>query len=294
MYSHSRPPWQGYAAALGVVCIWTGFILISRWGGKSPLTGYDVLALRLGAASLLLLPFCRDLPRTVWRDRRLWTLAAIGGVLYGVVVYTAFKYAPAAHGAILLPGMQPFLVTALLWLALGERPTRSRLIGLAGIAIGVLCVALPLLQAGDWRTLPGDVLMLVASLAWAVYSVLVRQWAFSPWVLTRFVALGSALLYLPVYILWLPKGLAEASATQLITQALYQGIGPTIVAMWLFLLAVQQLGAARTGALIGLVPVLAGLAAVPLLGEPLTASLLLGLCAVSAGAWYAARPGRVA
>ena len=90
------------------------------------------------------------------------------------------------------------------------------------------------------------------------------------------------------------KGLAEASATQLITQALYQGIGPTIIAMWLFLLAVQQLGAARTGALIGLVPVLAGLAAVPLLGEPLTASLLLGLCAVSAGAWYAARPGRVA
>jgi drug/metabolite transporter (DMT)-like permease len=113
-------------------------------------------------------------------------------------------------------------------------------------------------------------------------------------VLTRFVALGSALLYLPVYALWLPKGLAEASATQLITQALYQGIGPTIIAMWLFLLAVQQLGAARTGALIGLVPVLAGLAAVPLLGEPLTASLLLGLCAVSAGAWYAARPGRVA
>ena len=39
-----------------------------------------------------------------------------------------------------------------------------------------------------------------------------------------------------------------------------------------------------------LVPVLAGLAAVPLLGEPLTASLLVGLCAVSAGAWYAARP----
>jgi drug/metabolite transporter (DMT)-like permease len=142
--------------------------------------------------------------------------------------------------------------------------------------------------------LPGDALMLAASLTWAVYSVLVRRWAFSPWTLTRFVALGSALVYLPVYTLWLPKGLTEVSTTQLVVQGLYQGIGPTIIAMWLFLLAVSQLGPARTGALIGLVPVLAGLAAVPLLGEPLTASLLVGLCAVSAGAWYAARPVKAA
>ena len=201
--------------------------------------------MRLGAASLLLLPFCRDLPRTVWRERRLWTLAAIGGVLYGVVVYTAFKYAPAAHGAILLPGMQPFLVTALLWLALGERPTRSRLIGLAGIALGVLCVALPLLQTGDWRTLPGDALMLVASLTWAVYSVLVRQWAFSPWVLTRFVALGSALLYLPVYALWLPKGLAEGQRHPADHPGFVSGHWPDHHRHVAVLLAVQQLGAAR-------------------------------------------------
>lgn len=294
MTASSRPAWTGYAAALGVVLIWTGFILISRWGGKSALTGYDVLALRLGTAAVLLLPFCRDLPLSVWRDRRLWTLAGLGGVLYGVLVYTAFKFAPAAHGGILLPGMQPFLVTALLWGWLGERPPRSRLVGLSAIAVGVLCVAWPLLQAGDGRTLPGDALMLAASLTWAVYSVLVRRWAFSPWTLTRFVALGSALVYLPVYALWLPKGLTEVSTTQLVVQGLYQGIGPTIIAMWLFLLAVSQLGPARTGALIGLVPVLAGLAAVPLLGEPLTASLLIGLCAVSAGAWYAARPVKAA
>ena len=35
MHAASRPPLAGDAAALGVVCIWTGFILISRWGGKT-------------------------------------------------------------------------------------------------------------------------------------------------------------------------------------------------------------------------------------------------------------------
>ena len=122
MHAASRPPWRGYAAALGVVCIWTGFILISRWGGKSPLTGYDVLALRLGAASLLLLPFCRDLPRTVWRERRLWTLAAIGGVLYGVVVYTALQIRPGGARRHSAAGHAAVLVTALLVAGAGRTP----------------------------------------------------------------------------------------------------------------------------------------------------------------------------
>jgi len=67
-------------------------------------------------------------------------------------------------------------------------------------------------------------------------------------------------------------------------------VGPTIVAMLLFLKAVEILGPERTGAMIALVPVLAGVAAAPLLGEPLTAPLLAGLAFVSAGAFTAARP----
>src|SRR5574338_1197789 len=100
---------QGYLAAAGTVAIWSGFILISRLGGKSALTPYDVLALRLGTAALLLLPFAGSLPAGAWGDRKLWGLALAGGLLYGLLVYAGFKAAPAAHGAILLPGLQPFL-----------------------------------------------------------------------------------------------------------------------------------------------------------------------------------------
>jgi len=134
--------------------------------------------------------------------------------------------------------------------------------------------------------------MLSASVAWASYSVLARKWPHDPWLLTRFVALASAGVYLPVYLIWLPKGLDHVSTGMLVFQGLYQGIGPTIVAMILFLRAVAILGAERTGALVALVPVLAGLAAVPLLGEPLTVWLVAGLALVSSGAWLASRPIR--
>jgi drug/metabolite transporter (DMT)-like permease len=282
---------QGYIAALATVLIWAGFILISRLGGKTALTGWDIVALRLGTASLVLLPFSLNLPAGTWRNPRLWTMAALGGLLFLILVYSGFKLAPAAHGGILLPGMQPFLVTALAWLLMGSRPSRLRLFGLLPIALGVACVTAPQLMgahAGP-STLPGDALLLGASIAWAAYSVLVRKWAFNAWLLTRFVALASALVYLPVYLLWLPKGIDAVPMSMLLLQGLYQGLGPTIIAMLLFLRAVAILGAERTGAIVALVPVIAGLAAVPLLGEPLTIWLVAGLVLVSGGAFVSAR-----
>jgi len=285
-------PLQGYLAALTTAVIWAGFILISRLGGKTGLTGWDIVALRLGTASLVLLPLSLRLPAGTWRDARLWTLATLGGLIFLTFVYAGFKLAPAAHGGILLPGMQPFLVTALAWWLMGTRPPRQRLWALLPIALGVICVAMPqILGAHNGpSTLGGDALLLGASLAWAAYSVLVKKWAYDPWLLTRFVALASALLYLPVYLLALPKGLDTVPLSMLVLQGLYQGLGPTILAMILFLRAVAILGAERTGAIVALVPVMAGLGAVPLLGEPLTVWLVAGLLLVSAGAFLAARP----
>lgn len=290
----SRQQLCGYLAAAGTVAIWTGFILISRMGGKTALTPYDVMALRLGTASLLLLPFLKGMPDHAWLDRRLWTLTLLGGVAYCVLVYAGFKLAPAAHAAILLPGMQPFLVAGAAFLLSGERPTPARWCGLLVIAAGVACVAVPYL-GGGWSPalLYGDLLILAASIVWAFYSVLVKRWHYSPWILTRFVTLGSALAYLPVYLLFLPKHLAAVPQSTLLLQGLYQGIGPTILAMLLFLKAVSILGPVRVGALIALVPVLAGVAAAPLLNEPLTVWLLIGLVGVSLGALIAARPSRL-
>lgn len=286
---------QGYLAALVTVVVWAGFILISRLGGKTALTGWDIVALRLGTAAVVLLPFSLNMPPGIWRNPRLWLLTALGGLLFLVLVYAGFKLAPAAHGGILLPGMQPFLVTAAAWILIGSRPDRQRLWGLVPIALGVACVAAPqILGAHDGPgTAAGDALLLSASAAWAAYSVLVKKWAFDPWLLTRFVAIGSALVYLPIYLLWLPRQLDAVPMSMLVLQGLYQGLGPTIIAMVMFLRAVSILGAERTGALVAMVPVLAGLGAVPLLDEPLTGWLVAGLTLVSLGAFLSARPPRI-
>lgn len=271
--------------------MWTGFNLVSRLGGKSVLTPYDIFALRLITASLVLLPFATGMLSGSWRDGRLWILAILGNLLYCLLVYQGFRYAPAAHGAILLAGLQPFLISALVWLIAGTRPSLMRNAGLVLIAIGIICAAMPYFT--DWfaDSFYGDVLILMSSISWAFYSVLAARWGYSAWTLTRAVILGSAVLYLPVYMLWLPKQLAAAPLSMIIIQSLFQGIVASILAMLAYLKAVSILGAERAAAFLALVPILTGLLAVPLLDEELTAWLLSGLVFVSLGSYIASRYG---
>ena len=283
---------RGYLAAAATLVMWTGFSLFSRYAGKSVLTPYDVFALRLSVAALVLLPFApRFLGQGAWRDQRLWLLASLGSLLYCLVVYTGFRYAPAAHGAILLSGMQPFLISAIVLAVDGIRPNRMRSLGLIGIATGIACAAVPYFNVWSPEVVFGDLLIFSGSVLWAIYSVLAKRWGYSPWTLTCAVALIPAVLYLPIYALFLPKALAEAPLALIVTQGLYQGIVATILAMLAYLKAISILGTERAAVFLALVPITTGLAAVPLLGEALTGWLLSGLVFVSLGSFVASRYG---
>ena len=283
---------RGYLAAAATLVMWTGFSLFSRYAGKSVLTPYDVFALRLSVAALVLLPFApRFLGQGAWRDQRLWLLASLGSLLYCLVVYTGFRYAPAAHGAILLSGMQPFLISAIVLAVDGILPNRMRSLGLIGIATGIACAAVPYFNVWSPEVVFGDLLIFSGSVLWAIYSVLAKRWGYSPWTLTSAVALIPAVLYLPIYALFLPKALAEAPLALIVTQGLYQGIVATILAMLAYLKAISILGTERAAVFLALVPITTGLTAVPLLGEALTGWLLSGLVFVSLGSFVASRYG---
>ena len=271
--------------------MWAGFSLISRMGGKSVLTPYDIFALRLMTASLVLLPFAGSMPPRVWRDGRLWLLTLLCSLLYCPLAYNGFKYAPASHGGILLSGLQPFLISIVAWLIVGTRPTRMRCMGLFLIAVGIVCAAMPYFTVWSADSVFGDFLILLSSILWAFYGVLAARWGYSAWTLTRAVAFGSSVVYLPIYALWLPKELAAAPLSMIITQSVFQGIVATILAMLTYLKAISLLGAERTAAFLALVPIVIGIVAVPLLDEALTAWLASGIVFVSMGSYIASRYG---
>lgn len=281
----------GYLAVAATMLMWSGFSLVSRFGGKSVLTPYDIFALRLMFACSALLPFIGSVPMRAWTDRRLWLLTCLCSLVYCPLAYSGFKYAPAAHGGILLSGLQPFLISAVAWLLVGTRPGRIRMLGLACIAIGIACAAMPYLTHWSTDYAFGDLLIFLSSVCWAFYGVLAARWRYSPWVLTCAIAFMSAIVYLPIYWLLLPSELAAASLSMILVQGAFQGFSASILAMLTYLKALEFLGPERTSSTLALVPLVIGILAVPLLDEPLTPWLAAGIVFVSLGSYIASKTG---
>lgn len=282
------PPKSGYFFVAGAVLIWSGFVLVARMGGTSALNAFDITALRFGVAGLVLLPAWLFWKRVPLFNKTVLSLALSGGIGYSVVVYFAFKHAPAAHGAVLISGLLPFFVPLIAFLLLKE-PLRTNLrIALPVIGLGIFCLGVDIFSRSE-NTLPGDLLLVASSIIWALYTILAKRSGLGAWETAIGSALLAALIYLPVYILFLPKSIMVAPASDIALQAIYQGVVVAVIAMLFYMAAMTRLGPARTGACMALVPAVAGIGASLVLGESLDAWLIAGLLATSAGAWLGAR-----
>jgi drug/metabolite transporter (DMT)-like permease len=273
----------GYACGVGIVLIWTGFILSARAGMKGTLGSLDLAALRFTVSGLVMLPFYLLHARKVIPFRRAAALALVAGLAYANLAYAGFKYAPAAHGGVLLPGALPIWTAILAVFVLHERLNLARVASLAIVLAGIVMIGwhgFAGAQPGAWR---GDLIFLCASLCWATYTVLVRKWRVPAIPATAAVAVLSAVAFLPVYAVALPSRLAAASWGEIAFQAVYQGIFAVVIAGILFTRAVGALGAGTATMITAVIPATAALAAVPLLDEPLSPLALAGVVAVSAG-----------
>lgn len=280
----------GLIAVFFTICIWTGFILVTRYGGKGVLTGWDVTALRFGVGSLIALAF---LPRVTLPPYKVILLFSVfGGVGYAIAVYLAFRMAPAAHAAVLLPGALPFATAVIAWLWLRQKPSPAQRIALILVFIGITFTAADTFSHGAQLTgmqMFGDLLFLCGSSLWAVFTLLLRRYPMPPLTAAVSTTLGSAILYLPVWWLFLPSTMGQAPPAEIAMQAIYQGVLVVFVAMLLYTFAVRCLGGQTVALMMAVVPGLSALAAVPVLGEPLSLHTMAGLVAVTMGAVFAAR-----
>jgi drug/metabolite transporter (DMT)-like permease len=313
------PKTVGILSAVVTVLIWSSFIVIARASAKGSLLPLDMVFLRFVGAGIVLLPWGWWIVRS---QRRLASLAmtekeplpvswlglspytfkltalvgAIGGVGYAMLAYSGFFFAPAAHASVLLPGTLP-LSTALVatWL-LKDRITANRALGLGLIFCGDLLVGgTSLLKAFDGgETWKGDLLFLSASTCWAFYSVIARKNALDAVKATIAITVFTAVTYVPVYALLVGLGgissrLVSAPWGEIAFQAVFQGVGSVVISGISFTKMIQYFGPIRSTMLTALVPGLSALGAVFFLGEPLQATLIIGLALVTIGILFGVR-----
>lgn len=273
--------------AVSVVLIWTFFLVSARQGVKTTFTPWDMAFLRFSFATLSVLPIFLMRPAGqrfgALSLPQAFVIAMLAGIGFTCLAYIGFSYAPAAHGAVLMPGTLPFSAAIVAWALLGDRITQRKALGLSLIFLGVLFTCWHSLSdgaSGSWR---GDFIFPLASLCWAFFTVLTRKWRVSAIDAVVATPILSLMVFVPVYLLFLPKQLLAAPMSDIIMQGFVQGVLALSVSMWFFTKVVQAFGPTRTTMITAVCPGLAALVSVPMLGEPLVPLVMLGLLAVTTG-----------
>lgn len=265
----ARHPVVGAACAIAAVAIWAGFLVMMRLGVTTTLSAPDLTALRLAVAGPLLLPVV--LRRGLAVDRLGWPgFAAVvmgAGAPYPLLVGTGLSFAPVAHASALTHGILPLVVAGFAALVLQERVSSIRKAGLVLVFLGGLVIAGLGLWSFDRRESIGHLLFLAATCCWASCTVAIRRARIDGLHAPAIAAVVSALLYLPLYFIFIEHGLFEVRVADLLAQAFYQGVLTAALSLGLYARAVNLLGASNAAAFIALAPVLAALMAIPVLGE---------------------------
>ena len=272
----------GLLCAFLVMLIWSAFQILSRHAMVGTLSPFDMVALRFGVGGLLVIPILIRLGWPKVALTRSLVLVATAGLGFSVLAYTGFIFAPAAHGGLILPGSLPIWTAVLGWLWLSETVQPSRLLAIGIIIFGIALVGSASFQGnhpGAWR---GDLLFVAASIMWSIFTVSIRAWQISAIQATCVICLLSALIYLPVYFLFLPHAILQTPLWELGMQGAFQG-GSIVVTLWAFTKAVSLLGPVAASMVTAFVPVVTALAAIPILGESLSLLAIGGIIMASMG-----------
>lgn len=276
---------QGYLFVLITMCIWGGFTIFSRLNLHWHVSAWDLVAMRFAIAFLILMPvliYKKDLA-FLWHPRPV-ILALTGGLAYCLTVYTAFLQAPAAHAAIFLNGCIPLCTAVAAYLLFRQPFDKHTWLSLSIMLSALLLMSYLMLHDQAAAFGLGDLLFFISAVWWGIFTVLLKQWQLSAWHSMASVAIWSAIIYLPVYILFVPKHFQEAEPIHLVIQGLFHGVLVVIIATLTYVAAIERLGAFKTGSIVTLAPFIAAVIAVPLLDEPLNAAIACGLVGMGIGA----------
>jgi drug/metabolite transporter (DMT)-like permease len=258
--------------------LWAGNAIVGRLVREAvpPMT---LNLLRWAIALVVLVPLGRAAFRhgsgLLGNWRRYSMLGLLGVGLYNSLQYLALQSSTPINVTLVASGMP-------VWMLLVGRlffkvPVRARQVVGAALSIaGVLLV----LCRGDWqqlaalRLVPGDLYMILATIAWSFYSWMLMQPKDAPrlradWAAFLLVQVGYGVLWSAALAgaEWRLAGVHIQWSWALVAALLYVAIGPAILAMRCWAAGVQQAGPSIGAFFINLTPLFTAMLSSAFLGE---------------------------
>ena len=224
-------------------------------------------------AGVLLTPFMLRPVLRNWSNIRphllkIFVLGVLGMAIYQSLAYFAAPKTSATHMGIIL-SLMPMMSLGMAIVALGQRLTMGAIAGAVCSFLGVLLVV----SNGDLRNLAqqgvnlGDLMMLVATLAYALYGTLLKYWQMEiPALQLLYLQMLVAIVVLfPLFVFSEKAGLNSANLPLVLFACVFASIAAPLA--WMH--GVRTLGPSRTAVFFNLMPILTIIMAALVLSEHL-------------------------
>ncbi|MCC6398011.1 MAG: DMT family transporter, partial [Bacteroidetes bacterium] len=272
-----------YAGALFAVIVWGASFIATKLGLREvgPLT---VIWLRFGIGLVVLgiaVPLRREFFVPSLHDLRFFVfLGAVGITIHQWLQASGLVTALASTTAWIVAAI-PLVIALVSRLVLDEPLHRKHIVGIVVGAIGVLLVV----SRGDWHLLaegvfgtPGDFLVAISTITWALFSVYSRKGLYrhkaAP---MMFYVMASGWLFSTIP--WVLAG-GPAEISHLSIQGwgaiLFLGVLCSGLAYIYWYDALKALPVAQVGSMLYVEPLITMLVAASILGEPVTLAALIG------------------
>ena len=247
---------------------------------------------RWAVAGLILLPFVLKPMLAQWQSFRehvwlVFALSILGVTGFNTLVYTGLQTTTATNG-VLMQSINPIFIIILSILLLREHAGLRQWLGVVLSLLGALVIpvrgAIGNLLQLDFHA--GDLIILIAVVDWALYTVLLRK---LPSELKGLPILGFTVVIgllgiLPFYLYEMAfTGRFMPLNAISISSVLYVAIFPSVLSYLFWNHGTHRIGANRAGQFAHVVPVAGILIATLVLGEQLYAFHLVGIVLVAAG-----------
>ncbi|MGB0747415.1 MAG: DMT family transporter [Magnetospiraceae bacterium] len=297
LLDHPVTPYLFIALA---VLFWSGNAVVGR-GSVGLVPPIALSFWRWTGALLIMLPIAGpDLIRSwpVLRQNLGWTLvlSLLGVVFFNTLLYLGLQHTQAVNASLLTAGL-PAMVIGLSWLVYRVRVTGRQGIGIFLSIVGVSIVVLRG-DVGQLATLSlnkGDVIILVAVLDWAIYSMLLQR--YRPLGLSGPVfLLATIILAVPIigllYLWELSTGPQIVMTWQSFAAIGYAAVFPSVLSYLFYNQGLRMTDANAAGVMLNVNPVFAVILAIIFLGEELFLFHGIGIVVIFSGLWMALRKGK--
>ncbi|HEV2518335.1 MAG TPA: DMT family transporter [Devosia sp.] len=273
------------------------------WGGNvvagklavGHIDAHSLMILRWTGALLLVLPFAITPLKRDWPViRAKWWLylfyGAVGFATFNVLVYVAAYYTSGVNISLEQVAVNIFVIIFNFVLF----RTRVRGLQLLGVLVTILGVAIIATHGDLTRILTlevnlGDLLVILACLAYAIYSIALRWRPQTHWTSFLAATCTGAILASLVYQATLGNGTANLPSNLAAIDlqgwliAAYTVIFPSVISQLLYVRGVELIGSNRASLFVNLIPLFGTVGSVIVLGEVLQLFHIVAAIMVAAG-----------